>query len=80
MKEKLSLPSKYLKLKQLMLHGSCGLGLQLVWCGVVWCGVVWCCGAVCGVVWCGAVRCGVVWCGTGHLQSAAPCCHKPCTS
>ena len=38
--EKLSVPSKYLKSKYLMLHGSGGLGLQFVWCGMVWCGVV----------------------------------------
>ena len=68
MEEKISLPSKYLKLKLSMLRGSCGSGLQIVWCGVVWCGAVRCdavqCGAVwCGAVWCGAVWCGAVWCG-----------------
>ena len=74
--EKRTLPSKYLKLKQLMLHGFCGSGQQFVWCGVVWRGVVWYgvmwYGMVwCVVVWCGEVWCGVawhdvVWCGTGH--------------
>ena len=34
-KKKLSLPSKHLKSKYLMLHGSCGSGPQYVWCGVV---------------------------------------------
>ena len=64
MKEQFQLPSKYFKLKSLMLHGSCRSGLQCVWRGVVWCDVVWCdvvwCGVVC-VVWYDVVWC--VWCG-----------------
>ena len=55
MKENLSLPSIYLKLKKFRQLDLAIWGYSL--CGVAWCGVV--CGVVWCVVWYGVV---VVWC------------------
>ena len=62
MKRETLTPFKISQNKVSILPGSCGSGLQFMWCGVVRCGVVKCDVVWCGEMWCGVVRC-VVWCG-----------------